>query len=100
MLFPKKPLYCNTSSFQLSNSCANETVGCLKSLKMNTKQTRVDVSDLFNEHSGETVEERLLREKSEMVKVLQTQWKEIIVSSFIVYIRFYSFFLKLLLLNK
>lgn len=49
---------------------------------MNTKQTRVDVSDLFTEHSEETVEERLLREKSEMVKVLQTQWKEIIVSSF------------------
>ena len=59
---------------------------------MNTKQTRVDVSDLFTEHSEETVEERLLREKSEMVKVLQTQWKEIIVSSFYsLYMVFFSF---------
>ena len=49
---------------------------------MNTKQTKVDVSDLFTEDSEETVEERLLREKSEMVKILQAQWKEIIVSLF------------------
>ena len=46
---------------------------------MNTNQTKVDVSNLFTEDSEETVEERLLREKSEMVKILQAHWKEIIV---------------------